>query len=169
MTADDWERREQGREEELNALLDAEVARKNKLNGYALTKEELRSLELPRPPDWVALFNKLNRLPKNPLDPSVWEAMACKLLLSLIDSDVPLSSPTRSFIARRLYDRCFPSSRARERHEHNQYLARQFDYEKRALRKKHPKRMSKATAERLIAEKYKLTVGAMRKRLQRAK
>ena len=42
----DWERRKQEREEELNALLDAEVAREKKLKGYTLTKEELRSLEL---------------------------------------------------------------------------------------------------------------------------
>jgi hypothetical protein len=164
----DWERRNQ----EFNALLGAEAARLLKSRGHALTDEELRSLALPRPPDWGIFWDEMARLPDGPTAAQdrgqKFETGARLTIMALLESDVSLSSPMRMYIARLIDNNWFPPEPIQARREYRQSVAQLYKDEMLELLEKRPG-MSKATAERLVAEKYSITVEAMRKRLQRAK
>ena len=164
----DWKRRNR----EFNALLVAEIARLTKRRGLALTDEERRSLTLPRPPDWTIFWDEMARLPHGTVASQNrgqrFETGARLIIVDLLESDVPLSSPMRMYIAMEIRENWFPPEPIRARRKYRQSRAQLYKEEKLELLKNHPG-MSKAKAEGLVAEKYSITVETMRKRLQRAK
>lgn len=166
--------RDRERERERAALREINKAKLKKLEGYPLTSEELRLLKLPQPPDWVLLWDALARIPDNPKRISAWREKAIETMLVLIGSEVPLSSPTRMDLCDLLWDYCLLSSargrrqRRKEQREDARDLAQILDGEIQELLNRHVG-MSKATAERLTAEKYTISVDALRKKRQRAR
>jgi len=167
-STEDWKRRVR----EFDALLGAEIAKLSKRRGQTLTDEERRSLALapPRPPDWAIFWDEMMSLPHGPA-PAKNRAQklagAPLLIMALLQSDVPLSSPMRMYIALKVYQNWVYSEPIRARRRYRRSVAEVYKREKRELLKAYPG-MSKAKAEREVAKRNDITVEAMRKRLQRA-